>query len=134
MVDYDVKDITIEVDGVTITQLAEGGDTGITPDDAIKDTMIEALDGEKGWNKSPNTMGSGTIEVLKSCPQVPFLIGLVTGKKDVKVSMTSVNKEATGFSEISLAHAKIGHPEAKVTRTMDTFAFSFDGYGFDFDA
>ncbi len=134
MVDYDVKDITVEVDGVTITQLAEGGDTGMTPDDAIKDTVISALDGEKGWNKSPSSMADGTIEVLKSSPQVPFLLGLVNGKKDVKVSITSANKEATGFSEVSLGHAKIHHPETKVTRTMDTFAFPFDGYAFDLEA
>lgn len=132
MVEYSVKDITVEVDGVTITQIAEGGNTGITPDDSQKDTIIEAIDGEVGWERSPSSKASGTIEVLKSSPQVSYLVGLAASKKDVKISFTSTNKDATGFSEISLAHAKIGFPEAKVTRNMETFAFPFDGYGFDF--
>lgn len=134
MPEYDVKNIKIEVDGVTITQLAEGGDTGITPDDAIKDTVVSALDGEKGFNKSPVTMGDGTIDVLKSSPQVAFLIELVKSKKDVKVSFISTDKEATGFSEISLGHAKLGHPELTVTREMESLSFAFSGYGYDFQA
>jgi len=132
MVEYNVKDIHLLVDGVEITNLAEGGDTGITPSGDQMDNIVEALDGEVGWERSPNTQAEGTIEVLKSSPQVGYLIELAATKKEVKISFISDNPEATGFSEITLEHAKIGFPETKITRGMETFAFPFKGFGFDF--
>lgn len=132
MVEYDVKKIKLYVDGVEITQLAEGGETGISPSDDQMDNIIQAIDGEVGWERSPVTQAEGTIEVLKSSPQVKYLIEIAATKREVEIVFKSEDPEATGFKEIKLAHAKIGFPEYKLTRGMETFAFPFRGYGFEF--
>lgn len=134
MAEFDIKDISIMVDGVEIIELASGGDTGISPHDDMKPKYGEGLKGELIWSNSPSTHCVGAIEVFKTSSSLSYLldkaIAALNGKT-AKIAIISNNNTKTKFKEISAGNCKIFMPEYKVKKDgAEAVSFKFEGNEF----
>lgn len=128
--EYNLKDISVFVDGAEIEQLAP--DTGITPKDD-KDNVKPVKDwtgATKLWARLNGTDCEGTIAVLGSSKSVPHLIQLATSKKPVQVVFASKNPDATGWTKISADECYFFMPEVKPDSESNKLSFDFVGTNF----
>lgn len=131
---WDIRDITISVDGTEIKQLSPGGETGITPSDEQKPKLIDSLKGEIGFSEPVSTAATGTIEVVDTSTSIPFLDGLIykIPGKTVQVLMTSAKVEITGWTTITIKKARISrHTEVKPGKEAGTVTYDIIGYGYE---
>lgn len=131
---WDIRDITITVDGTEIKQLSPGGETGITPSDEQKPKLIDSLKGEIGFSEPVSTAATGSIEVVDTSESISFLDGLIykIPGTTVQVQMVSAKTEMTGWSTITIKKARISrHAEVKPGKEAGTVTYDIIGYGYE---
>jgi len=131
LVEYSVKDVTVFIDGVEVEDIAEltitpKGEDNVTP---VKDWSNRTI----GWNVKDDTDAEGTIGLKAQSKTNQLLMDIVKAKRGVQVVVKSNNKEATGFSKMSIDDCHFSWPEFKPEAEEPTWSWKFIGTNFDIE-
>lgn len=88
---YDAKDVSVIVDGIYVTGLAEGTFVTFEKDEESKTPSVGAQ-GDVAIAKINNPLGSITLTVQGTCPQIPLLRALA--KQDELFETRIIHKGA----------------------------------------
>lgn len=94
---YDVKKVTVIVDGVYLTGFS--GDTKVSAEreEETQNPHI-GVDGEVEYSANHNESGTITIPLKSTSPSVRYLNGLANQRKVVPVSVVDLNDNGTNAS------------------------------------
>ena len=125
---YDIKDITVFVDGVELEGLA--ADTGFTPKDKdnikpIEDWSGETVDVARLHNKD----AEGTIALLGSSKHNRLLLELAEAKRPVQVVFVAKNNEVIPWKKATIDKCFFFYPEVKPEKESNIYKYDFYGVG-----
>jgi hypothetical protein len=117
---YDAKDFAVVIDGVNITGLGEDMATG-EKDEELNSFSVGAQ-GDVVESKINNTLGSLSVTVQRTCPQMSFLKGLANRTEPFPAWVTNKKlKERFGGSMAKLKSL----PEAGAGAEAEDVTFEF---------
>lgn len=134
---YDIEESTFIVDfgdHGTITKLnVDVSDDGFGISPEVENSVIEGIDGIKGFNSNPSTEGSATISLLETTDSKELSKLNEAWKNDITCRITITPPSASAIDTIELGTAIISNPPEHTVDDNEAGAieYEFAGYGYD---